>query len=100
MFVELDMMLVTMRASDTDSKVENKGSLYNIYIFSNDICKGYIQMLQMWPFGTIFYTELQLLQFIEYCLSTKDSYIYIDATGSVVKPLPDQKKTLFISDMF
>ncbi len=49
-------------------------------------------MLQFWPFGTIFFTESQLLCFTEYCLSTKDSYIYVDATGSVAKPLPDQKK--------
>jgi hypothetical protein len=49
-------------------------------------------VLQIWPFGTIFYTEPQLLCFIEYCLSTKDSYIYVDATGSVAKALPDQKK--------
>jgi hypothetical protein len=49
-------------------------------------------VLQIWPFAVIFYIELQLLHFIDYCLSTKDSYIYIDATGSVVKYLPDQKK--------
>jgi len=62
--------------------------------------KGYLQVLQIWPFATIFYTELQLFCFIEYCLSTKDSYIYVDATGSVAKALPDQKKTIFISHLF
>ncbi len=62
--------------------------------------KGYLQVLQIWSFATIFYTELQLFCFIEYCLSTKDSYIYVDATGSVAKALPDQKKTIFISHLF
>jgi hypothetical protein len=49
-------------------------------------------VLQFWPFSSIFFTESQLIRFINYCSSTKDSYIYIDATGSVVKALPDQKK--------
>ncbi len=61
--------------------------------------KGYLQVLQIWPFATIFYTELQLFCFIEYCLSIKDSYIYVDATGSVAKALPDQKRTIFISHL-
>ncbi|CAF4120533.1 unnamed protein product, partial [Rotaria sordida] len=77
MFTELMMMLFSMRESDETSNLENK---------------GYIQTLQVWPFGTIFYTESQLFRFIEYCLSAKNSYIYVDATGSVAKALPDQKK--------
>ncbi|CAF3910793.1 unnamed protein product [Rotaria sp. Silwood1] len=77
MFTELMMMLFSMRESDETSNLENK---------------GYIQTLQVWPFGTIFYTESQLFRFIEYCLSTKNSYIYVDATGSVAKALSDQKK--------
>ena len=57
-----------------------------------DMCIGYLHRLDIWPFSTVFYTESQLLRFVEYCLSTKESYIYVDATGCVVKALPRQKK--------
>ncbi|CAF4099576.1 unnamed protein product, partial [Adineta steineri] len=76
-FVELEMMLFSMRESDKDSHLQNK---------------GFIQVFQIWPFQVIFYTEAQLLQYIEYCLSTRESCIHIDATGSVVKQIPNQRK--------
>jgi hypothetical protein len=96
MFVELKMMLFSMKESDETSSIENKGKLYKLFTYFTllyrDVYKGYIQMLQIWPFATVFYTELQLIRFIEYCLSTKDSYIHVDATGSIAKAVPDQKK--------
>ncbi|CAF4236470.1 unnamed protein product, partial [Adineta steineri] len=76
-FVELEMMLFSMRESDKDSHLQNK---------------GFIQVFQIWPFQVIFYTEAQLLQYIEYCSSTRESCIHIDATGSVVKQIPNQRK--------
>lgn len=56
------------------------------------MCLGYIQALQVWSFAAIFFTEAQLLQYIEYCLATKDSCIHIDATGSIVKQIHKQRK--------
>ncbi|CAF4883505.1 unnamed protein product [Rotaria socialis] len=86
MFTEIKILLLSMFESDTTSKIENKGNLdLLIYI-------SYVQTLQLWPFASVFYGEAQLSRFIEYCLSVKDSYIYVDATGSVVKALQDQKK--------
>ncbi|CAF1545399.1 unnamed protein product [Adineta ricciae] len=76
-FVDLEMLLFSMRETDKTSHIQNK---------------GYIQVLQLWPFATIFYTEAQLLQYVDYCSSTKYSTIHIDATGSVVKGIPKQRK--------
>jgi len=97
MFIDLQMMLFSLRESDVTSSIGNKGKFYTFIMyflttFKCDFYEGFIQVLQSWPFSTIFFTEPQLIRFINYCSSTKDSYIYIDATGSVVKALPDQKK--------
>jgi len=97
LFTDLQMLLLSMRESDKTSIIRNRGKIYKfilyfLTIFAWDFYEGFIQVLQFWPFSTIFFSQSQLIRFINYCLSTKDSYIYIDATGSVVKALPDQKK--------
>lgn len=62
------------------------------YIFTFIIYKGFIHALQLWPFAVVFFTEQQLMRFARYSTSTAYSYIFVDATGSVVKAVPEQKK--------
>ena len=61
---------------------------------------GYIQTSGEWPFTTHFFRETQLDHFAEYCKSEKYSYLHIDATGSVVKKLKNQKPVYFYSMVY
>ena len=56
---------------------------------------GYVQTRGEWPFTSHLFTETQLDLFAEYCKTKKYSYLHIDATGSVVKKLKNQKPVYF-----
>jgi hypothetical protein len=45
-------------------------------------------------------SEAQILRFTRYCASNKYSHVYIDATGSIVKSLPNQKVVLLYAAIF
>jgi hypothetical protein len=61
---------------------------------------GYIQTSGEWPFTTHFFTENQLDTFIASCKRNKYSHLHIDATGSIVKKLRDQKAIYFYSMVY
>ncbi|CAF1403939.1 unnamed protein product [Adineta ricciae] len=56
---------------------------------------GFIQTIGEWPFTVHFFTEIQIDRFVKYCRSDKYSCLHIDATGSVVRSLKDQKDVFF-----
>ncbi|CAF4028148.1 unnamed protein product, partial [Adineta steineri] len=68
-------------------------------IDSEDV-KGFVQTDAQWPFTVYFFTEIQLDRFVYYCRSEKYSCLHIDATGSVVRKLKDQKDVFFYCMVF
>ena len=62
--------------------------------------KGYIQVMAEKPFRLHLTSEAQILRFINYCMNIAYSHIHIDATGSVVKSLPNQKRILLYAAVF
>ncbi|CAF4195577.1 unnamed protein product, partial [Adineta steineri] len=62
--------------------------------------KGFVQNDAQWPFTVYFFTEIQLDRFVYYCQSEKYSCLHIDATGSVVRKLKDQKDVFFYCMVF
>lgn len=61
---------------------------------------GFIQFSAEWPFATHFFTEQQLDRFAQACKKNKYSYLYVDATGSVIKKLVDQKAVYFYAMVY
>lgn len=61
---------------------------------------GFIQTTGEWPFAVHFFTEAQLDHFANYCKTTSYSYLHIDATGSVIRKISDQKDVYFYSMVF
>lgn len=53
-----------------------------------------------WPFAVYFFTEIQLDTFAQFCKRNKYAYLHIDATGSILKKLTDQKTVYFYSMTF
>ncbi|CAF1314555.1 unnamed protein product [Adineta ricciae] len=78
-FKEVRMFAFVTRYSDVHSKE----------------VKGFIQAVSEWPFIVKFFTEIQIDRFIKYCRSEKYSCLHVDATGSVVRNLKDQKDVFF-----
>lgn len=62
--------------------------------------KGYIQVMAEKPFRLHLISEAQILRFINYCVNTAHSHIHIDATGSIVKSLPNQKRISLYAVVF
>jgi hypothetical protein len=52
------------------------------------------------PFHLHLTSEAQTLRFINYCSNNTYSHIHIDATGSIVKSLPHQKRILLYAVVF
>jgi hypothetical protein len=69
-------------------------------IFYFDFYTGYVQTSAEWPFTVHFFTELQLDRFIKYCKTEKYSTLHIDATGSIIRQLKDQKEVYFYCMVF
>ncbi|CAF1436149.1 unnamed protein product [Didymodactylos carnosus] len=67
---------------------------------SSEHIKGYVQTCGEWLFTVHFFTEAQPDRFANYCKTEKYSYLYVDATGSVVRKLKHQKEVLFYSMVF
>jgi hypothetical protein len=61
---------------------------------------GFVQTTAEWPFAVHFFTEIQLDRFVKYCKSSKYPTLHIDATGSVVKKMNDQKDVYFYCMVF
>jgi len=55
---------------------------------------GYIQQLGVYPFNVIFYTEQQLQIYVNTCRTTA-AIVHVDATGSVMANIPEQKRALY-----
>ncbi len=53
-----------------------------------------------WPFTVHFFTETQLDRFAKYCKTEKYPCVHIDATGSVVRKLKDQKEVFYYAMVF
>ena len=62
--------------------------------------KGYVQVMGEKPFRLHLTSEAQLLRFITYCAKSIYSHIHIDATGSIVKNLPHQKRIFLYAAIF
>ena len=56
---------------------------------------GYIQQLGLYPFHVCFFTEQQVQTYVDQCRSEYGAVIHLDATGSVVSRIRDQKRTLY-----
>lgn len=52
------------------------------------------------PFRSHLFTESQLKRYIEYVESEKYSFIHIDSTGAILKPLKDQNQAYLYTIMF
>ena len=52
---------------------------------------GFIQQLGLYPFHVVFYTEQQLLAYVHQCKSQSGAVVHVDATGSIVNRIPNQK---------
>ena len=53
---------------------------------------GYIQSVSLFPFTVTFFTEGQIDSYVNYCKEDSSSTVHFDATGSVVKDIPGQKR--------
>ncbi|CAF1198204.1 unnamed protein product [Didymodactylos carnosus] len=56
---------------------------------------GFVQVSGDKPFTIHMTSEQQITRYIDYCRSDKYSVIRVDATGSVIRKLPDQKRSYF-----
>ena len=52
------------------------------------------------PFRLHLTSEARILRYSSYCTNSTYSHVYIDATGSIVKSLPDQKSVLMYAAIF
>jgi len=52
---------------------------------------GYNQQLGLYPFHVVFFTEQQILAYIGQCKSKSGAVVHVDATGSIINRVPDQK---------
>jgi hypothetical protein len=68
--------------------------------FLSDKIKGYVRVMGEKPLRLHLTSEAQILRFTRYCASNKYSHVYIDATGSIVKSLPNQKVVLLYAAIF
>jgi hypothetical protein len=103
-FRDCRIMVRTYRADDVKSKcvqgkpnVYNKKTYYNFFPFS---IKGYIQFQSEMPFRSHLYSELQIERYIRYCKKEKYSFVHIDATGGVLKPMCEQNQLLLYAIIF
>lgn len=72
--------------------------MYTIHPFKCFL--GYLQYTAEWPFTVYFFREQQLDHFSMYCKAERYTYLYVDATGSVIKKLQDQKQCYFYTMIF
>ncbi|CAF1459793.1 unnamed protein product [Adineta steineri] len=73
--------------------------LEDVDVISTKI-KGYVQVMGEKPFRLHLVTQAQVVRFITYCAKSVYSHIYIDATESIVKDLPHQKKIFLYAAVF
>ncbi|XP_059386114.1 uncharacterized protein LOC132120908 [Carassius carassius] len=82
--VILELMLTQKIIRDTDQ--------------SYKFCPGYVQHLQVDPFGVHLYTETGLVIFIQHLRKGCPVTLHLDATGGVVSRIPSQpKRVLYYS---
>jgi hypothetical protein len=53
------------------------------------VVKGYIQLLGMYPFCVMFYTEQQIRRYCDLCQDANSSTLFFDSTGSVIRRFND-----------
>ena len=56
---------------------------------------GYIHSIGLDPFHVIFFCQQQLQVYVESCKQAGGSTLHIDATGSVMRDIPGQKRPLY-----
>ncbi|CAF1519903.1 unnamed protein product, partial [Didymodactylos carnosus] len=68
-------------------------------ISSNDF-SGYIRTTGEDPFTVHLMCEAQILRYINYCRSVSYSFLHLDATGSVIRKITEQKSAFFYSCIY
>jgi hypothetical protein len=104
-FRECRIIARTYRLDDVTSEhVQGTSTVYtkksDYKLFFPFFLKGYIQFKSELPFCVHLYSEPQIKRYIRYCTKKKYSFIHIDATGGVLKPMCEQKQLLLYAIIF
>ena len=57
-------------------------------------------MTAEWPFRIHLYMEERIRRYIKYCTGKEESLVHIDATGSVLRRITDQKRPMIYAALF